>query len=137
MQVFKQKIYMRLYGAVSNKPTTLWSNTAAVAELDLGPIPKKPLPHIYVWVVNMSCKPKLISYTCCSQGTSPDFQASCQGVQGCAWENKMYRGEVTASREPETCLCYLHEQARLTEIKLATTEAVSYGIGAPHSQLAA
>ena len=40
---------MRLYGAVSNKPTTLWSNTAAVAKLDLGAIPKEPLPYEQVY----------------------------------------------------------------------------------------
>ena len=42
LQVFKQRMYIRMYGAESCKPTLLWSNSSMVLELDLGPIPKEP-----------------------------------------------------------------------------------------------
>ncbi len=52
-EVFKQRLWMRKYGVLSWKPTTLWSNSWHIAKLDMGPMTEEekktsvPLAHVY------------------------------------------------------------------------------------------
>ena len=103
-QVFKQKMFMRLYGAMSCKPTTLWSNSSLVGELDLGAIPKDSCLNIFCDYEHDTAPCPLPSrMLLIFQGPTPEQQASGKSLRGCPWTQEMLRRQAPPPGESDFC----------------------------------